>query len=166
MDQNSIQKDLLVSDGLKIASTTILAVKNGRISEAINDVATMEIQKEGFGINFEQAIVLFLLYYHKGLTQKAIAESLDKDSPSITRLIDVLEEADMLERRNDPIDRRAKQIYLTKVGEKIVPDLVRISQKAFSIVFEGVPSEQIKMMQDILCKMLENADNYKKVNAL
>lgn len=166
MEHNSIQQDLNIMDGLKIASTTILAVKNGRISEAINDVATKEIQKEGFGINFEQAMVLFLLYYHKGLTQKAIAENLDKDSPSITRLIDVLEEASMLKRKNDPIDRRAKQIFLTSVGEKIVPDLVRISQKAFGIIFKGISTEEIKLMQKILCKMLDNAEEHKKENTL
>ncbi|MCR5246498.1 MAG: MarR family transcriptional regulator, partial [Paludibacteraceae bacterium] len=128
-------------EGLTLETSVILAVKNGRISESITLLANKELKDAGYELTFEQALVVFLLNFYDGLTQRDIAISLDKDSPSITRLIDELEGLKMLERRSDPNDRRAKNIYLTSKGKGVVPGIIDVTKVAFKKAFKGISDD-------------------------
>lgn len=143
-------------EGLTLETSVILAVKNGRISEAITLLANKELKDANFNLTFEQALVVFLLNFYDGLTQRDIAISLDKDSPSITRLIDELEGLKMLERRSDPNDRRAKNIYLTKKGKDVVPGIIEVTKVAFKKAFKGISENEINVMQSVLKRMMDN----------
>lgn len=143
-------------EGLTLETSVILAVKNGRISEAITLLANKELKDAKYDLTFEQALVVFLLNFYDGLTQRDIAISLDKDSPSITRLIDELEGLKMLERRSDPNDRRAKNIYLTKKGKDVVPGIIEVTKVAFKKAFKGISEEEINTMQSVLKRMMDN----------
>jgi len=101
-------------------------------------------------------LVVFLLNFYDGLTQRDIAISLDKDSPSITRLIDELEGLKMLERRSDPNDRRAKNIYLTSKGKGVVPGIIDVTKVAFKKAFKGISDDEVNVMQSVLKRMMEN----------
>ena len=50
---------------------------------------------------------------HEGLKQSELAEMLDLQPITLTRLVDRLCANGMIERRADPNDRRAKRLYLT-----------------------------------------------------
>lgn len=143
-------------EGLTLETSVILAVKNGRISEAITLLANKELKDAKYDLTFEQALVVFLLNFYDGLTQRDIAISLDKDSPSITRLIDELEGLKMLERRSDPNDRRAKNIYLTKKGKDVVPGIIDVTKVAFKKAFKGISEDEINTMQSVLKRMMDN----------
>ena len=143
-------------EGLTLETSVILAVKNGRISESITLLANKELKDAGYELTFEQALVVFLLNFYDGLTQRDIAISLDKDSPSITRLIDELEGLKMLERRSDPNDRRAKNIYLTSKGKGVVPGIIDVTKVAFKKAFKGISDDEVNVMQSVLKRMMEN----------
>lgn len=143
-------------EGLTLETSVILAVKNGRISESITLLANKELKDAGYELTFEQALVVFLLNFYDGLTQRDIAISLDKDSPSITRLIDELEGLKMLERRSDPNDRRAKNIYLTSKGKSVVPGIIDVTKVAFKKAFKGISDDEVNVMQSVLKRMMEN----------
>ena len=143
-------------EGLTLETSVILAVKNGRISESITLLANKELKDAGYELTFEQALVVFLLNFYDGLTQRDIAISLDKDSPSITRLIDELVGLKMLERRSDPNDRRAKNIYLTSKGKGVVPGIIDVTKVAFKKAFKGISDDEVNVMQSVLKRMMEN----------
>ena len=143
-------------EGLTLETSVILAVKTGRISESITLLANKELKDAGYELTFEQALVVFLLNFYDGLTQRDIAISLDKDSPSITRLIDELEGLKMLERRSDPNDRRAKNIYLTSKGKGVVPGIIDVTKVAFKKAFKGISDDEVNVMQSVLKRMMEN----------
>jgi DNA-binding MarR family transcriptional regulator len=57
-------------------------------------------------------------------------------------MVDRLEEADMVERRRDPADRRARQLHLTAKSLKVV---ARLQQRVDSLVdemLEGLTSDE------------------------
>jgi MarR family transcriptional regulator for hemolysin len=54
------------------------------------------------------------------MRQKDLAASLSLDSSSVVRLLDNLERANLIERREGDSDRRAKAIFLTRRGRAIV----------------------------------------------
>jgi len=62
-----------------------------------------------------------LIYLHSlgdGLLQKELAAASGLDESSLVRLIDILSERGLLERRIDPDDRRARRLHLTDTGKR------------------------------------------------
>ena len=67
--------------------------------------------------------VLARLRRQEGLNQASLAEQLEMQPISLTRLIDRLEGQALVERRADPDDRRARRLHLTPAGRTMVDDL-------------------------------------------
>lgn len=64
-----------------------------------------------------------------GLRQGVLAEELGVEGPSLVRILDQLCAANLVERRDDPNDRRAKTLYLTPEGQAlavVVEDAVQV----------------------------------------
>ena len=63
-----------------------------------------------------------------GIRQGALAEELGVEGPSLVRILHQLESAGLVERRDDPTDRRAKTLHLTPEGDElagVVEDTVK-----------------------------------------
>lgn len=67
--------------------------------------------------------VLAHLSRNEGSKQAALADILETQPITLTRLIDRLEEADLVERRRDPDDRRAQRLFLTAAAMPIMEQL-------------------------------------------
>ena len=67
--------------------------------------------------------VLAHLSRNEGSNQAALADILEIQPITLTRLIDRLEEADLVERRRDPDDRRAQRLFLTTAAAPIMDQL-------------------------------------------
>ncbi len=72
------------------------------------------------GTSRSQWWVLAFLSRDDGSPQTNLADELDVGKVALGGLIDRLEEAGMVERRADPIDRRVKRVFLTKEGRRLV----------------------------------------------
>ena len=57
--------------------------------------------------------------YGDGLRQGVIADILGIKAPSLTRPLDYLEGEGLIERRDDPVDGRAKTLHLTPKGRQL-----------------------------------------------
>lgn len=64
-------------------------------------------------------LILTSLRGEQWRTQHELARSLGIEGPTLTRHLDTLERAGLVERRRDPGDRRAVQVELTKAGEAL-----------------------------------------------
>ncbi len=72
------------------------------------------------GTSRSQWWVLAFLSRDDGSPQTNLADELDVGKVALGGLVDRLEEAGMVERRADPIDRRVKRVFLTKEGRRLV----------------------------------------------
>ena len=61
----------------------------------------------------------------EGLKQSELAEILDLQPISLTRLLDRLADNGLIERRADPNDRRANRLYLTPAARPLLEQLAR-----------------------------------------
>lgn len=61
-----------------------------------------------------------------GVRQVTLAQHIGIEGPSLVRLLDQLEAAGLLERRDDPEDRRAKTIWLTPEGKALTRRVERV----------------------------------------
>ncbi|MBV8924809.1 MAG: MarR family transcriptional regulator [Bradyrhizobium sp.] len=75
------------------------------------------------GTTRAQWVVLFRLREQEGLSQVDLADVLELQPISLVRLLDRLVEHGLLERRQDPKDRRANRLFLTASGRQLVDDL-------------------------------------------
>jgi len=64
-----------------------------------------------------------LTRYPDGVRQGDLAELMNISAPSMTRLVEILEEAGWVERRRDPDDQRCLLIVLSPVGRKTLDTL-------------------------------------------
>lgn len=105
------------------------------------------------GTTRAQWIVLFRLRQQEGLSQVDLAEVLELQPISLVRLLDRLVEHGLLERRQDPRDRRANRLFLTSRGRQLVDDLDSLRDAIASEVLEDVPvsalETSLRTLQDI-----------------
>jgi DNA-binding MarR family transcriptional regulator len=81
---------------------------------------------------------LTLLSRNEGLNQGALAELLEVEPITLCRMIDRLEESGMVERRRDPADRRAWQLFLTDKSKPMLDDLRIMAEDLFEQALIGM----------------------------
>src|SRR5215475_14042477 len=91
----------------------------------INDVARLlktyaDQRARDFGTTRAQWAVLARVEHTEGLKQCELADTLDLQPITLTRLIDRLCDGGLIERRSDPEDRRAKRLYLTPAARPVL----------------------------------------------
>lgn len=82
------------------------------------------------GISDAKAMpVLHIARAGDGVRQGVLAEEIGVEGPSLVRILDQLCQAGLVERRDDPTDKRAKTLHLTTEGKAlaaVVEDAVQV----------------------------------------
>jgi len=134
---------------------------NREFAFVINDVARMlrtyaDHKAAQFGITRAQWVVLARLDRSEGLKQSELAEILDLQPISLTRLLDKLCDGGLIERRADPIDRRAKRLFLTPAARPLLDKLGDLGEELMATALSGVGRESVQHMVDELGVVKEN----------
>jgi DNA-binding MarR family transcriptional regulator len=107
------------------------------------------------GTTRAQWIVLFRLRENEGLSQVDLADVLELQPISLVRLLDRLVEHGLLERRNDPKDRRANRLFLTAKGKTLVDDLDSLRDAIATDVMHDLPDKALQTSLDTLREVKE-----------
>ena len=103
-----------------------------------------------FSISRAQWGVLVRLDRSEGLKQSELAEILDLQPISLTRLLDSLAENGLIERRADPNDRRANRLFLTPAAHPLLEQLTEIGKDMMTTVLEGLePTSNERLLHDL-----------------
>ena len=109
------------------------------------------------GVTLAQFDVLANLRLHAGLTQQDLAGRLQVTKGNICGLIDRLEKLRWVERREDPMDRRANRLHLTRAGTALV-DRVRPLHDAFVLeLLQPFSGDDIARFRSLLIRLDESA---------
>ncbi len=79
----------------------------------------------------------------EALRQKELAAALSLDSSAVVRLLDSLQAAGLIERREDAADRRAKSILLTDTGKAMVARVEESARQVRDIALVGISDADI-----------------------
>jgi MarR family transcriptional regulator for hemolysin len=121
---------------------------NRELAFAINDVARLlrtfaDHEARRFGMTRAKWAVLARLDRFEGLKQTELAEMLDLQPISLTRLLDGLADNGLIERRPDPDDRRAKRLFLTPAARPLLERLAALGEDLMATALAGLaPSER------------------------
>ncbi len=95
------------------------------------------------GITRSQWWVLAFLSRRDGMTQTALAADLDLTKVAIGGLLDRMETAGFVERRADASDGRARRVYLTRAGSKMVITIRENVEQIELQILENVSEEAL-----------------------
>lgn len=110
----------------------------------------------GLGVTRAQWRVLSRLSRYPGLRQVELADHLDVEPITLCRIVDRLEEAGLVERQRDPLDRRAWRVLLTGKAQPIVGKLRQLAAELADQVFAGISPTEIEAMRSVLTRAREN----------
>ena len=134
---------------------------NREFAFTIMDVARMlktyaDQRARQFGISRAQWAVLVRIDRSEGLKQSELAEILDLQPISLTRLLDRLAENKLIERRADPNDRRANRLFLAPAARPLLEQLADLGQDMMATVLEGLDGKTVERMLRDLGLVKEN----------
>src|SRR5262249_22942622 len=120
------------------------ARNNRELAFSINDVARLlrtyaDHEARRFGMTRAKWAVLARLDRSEGLKQAELAEMLDLQPISLTRLLDGLADNGLIERRPDPDDRRAKRLFLTAAARPLLGQLTELGEDLMATALAGLP---------------------------
>jgi MarR family transcriptional regulator for hemolysin len=118
-----------------------------------------------FGISRAQWAVLIRIERCEGLKQSELAELLDLQPISLTRLLDRLADNGLIERRADPNDRRANRLYLKPAAKPLLGRLTELGGDMMETVLEGLDVKSAERMLKQLVTMKDNLRRAISANA-
>jgi DNA-binding MarR family transcriptional regulator len=112
------------------------------------------------GVTGAQWKVMLKLTLRPGLRQTELADLLDIEPITLTRIIDRLQEAGLVERSADPADRRAWRLHVTAKARPVVEKLQAIADEMTAEAFVGIPRKDVDTVRRVLAQVRERACHY------
>lgn len=110
------------------------------------------------GLSYATAIPLLVLSRQgENVRQGVLADELGIEGPSLVRLIDLLQAEGLVERREDPTDRRAKTLHLTKAGEVKVEETNRILRRVRASLLKDIGADELAITFETLQRIERRA---------
>jgi len=108
------------------------------------------------GLTRAQFRVLFHVARNEGMNQACLADLLEIEPITLTRLIDRMEAAGWIERRHDPADRRAKILFLTARTWPILEEGWGISKEVREESLNGLSEQERTTLMALLERVHAN----------
>ncbi len=117
---------------------------------------SFDARARSIGVTRPQWMVLGLLKAHPGSNQGALAEMLDVEPITLGRMIDRLQEAELVERRADPADRRAWRVHLTTRGEQLLDEMRPLGVETLAQALDGISEAEREQLRATLSRVRNN----------
>ena len=98
--------------------------------------------------------------YPDGVRQGDLAELMNMSAPSMTRLVEILEEAGWVERRRDPADQRCLLLVLSPIGRKTIETLRDEAATQLSEELAGLSADERAVLAAAVPVLRKLADRH------
>lgn len=128
----------------------LLATTSKAVGRAFNDALAAQ------GGSIPIWLILNALKGERRRSQLELARAVGIEGPTMTRHLDGLERAGLVERRRDPVDRRAVQVQLTRAGHALHGRLLKAVIAFNQQLRTGVSNDDIETLRRVLGQLREN----------
>jgi MarR family transcriptional regulator, temperature-dependent positive regulator of motility len=104
-----------------------------------------------------QVPCLIIISKKSGITQDDLAKMFHIDKGTIARAIRKLEEGGMINKVQDPVNRRRYLLSITEKGENVIPVILEAEKRWEDIIFKGFSDEERSFMMEGMRKLAENS---------
>ncbi|WP_438003995.1 MarR family transcriptional regulator [Sorangium sp. So ce321] len=150
-------RDQFTADG-GIVLDNALGYWVARVYLASRAAMYRRFRAHGVEITPEQWMVLVRLWEQEGVTQTHLAERTFRDVPTMSRIVALMERDGLIERRQDPTDRRARLVYLTARGRQLRKALSGEAMAMVDALRAGIPEDDLLTTRRTLQRILANLE--------
>ncbi|TVV76763.1 MarR family winged helix-turn-helix transcriptional regulator [Sphingomonas solaris] len=115
-----------------------------------------DARARSIGLTRAQWRMIVTIHLAEGATQKHLAQQLEISSVTAGRILDRLVAVGCVERRADPVDRRANRVYLTSVAVPLMEVLGALGAEEEQLMTRGLSPEEIATFSALLQRVVEN----------
>lgn len=113
-------------------------------------------QAAGLDMTAEQWSVLAALRQKDGLSQTEVATTVTKDRQTMTRILDLLENAGLVQRKPHPSDRRCNLVFITDNGLNMQEKLTDVAEAFTMHAFEGLTQVELDQLMQTSKRVSQN----------
>ncbi len=110
------------------------------------------------GLTLMQSRVLSHLHRNEGISQVRLAELSDCEPMTLGRLLAKLEDDGLVERRPDPADGRARQLYLRPAAVPLIDQILKMGDLAGIEAMAGFSTADRAQLISLMARMRANLD--------
>ena len=129
-------------------------ILNSRIKKCFFD----KLQENGINITPEQYLVLDILWEKQSLSQQNIADIIQKDKNSVTKIIDSLEKKNLVIRVVDKNDRRINKIELTEEGSALEKITTEVAINFMNDVVKNIDTKDLDTFVNVMRQIKNNLE--------
>ena len=130
-------------------------ILNSRIKKCFFD----KLQENGINITPEQFLVLDILWEKQSLSQQNIADIIQKDKNSVTKIIDSLEKKQLVRRVVDTKDRRINKIELTDEALSLEKVTTEVAINFMNDTIKGIDNKDLDSFVNVMRQIKDNLEN-------
>lgn len=132
-----------------------------RLGFLLHDAARLlrkrfEARASGLGLSAAQWRLLVRVAKENGVAQARLAELLEIEPISVSRLVDRMAEGGWIERRADAADRRVRMIFPTEKARDAYAGVKNLAGEVYEDALAGLPADDRVVLVKGLIKMIEN----------
>ena len=109
-----------------------------------------------FGLHVGQELILLWLYEQDGMTQSELADVLDIEAATVTKVLHRMEAAGLIERRQDSDDARVSRVYLMPKSRQLIEPLRGLWADVEQKTVKGLSEPEVILLRRLLVQILEN----------
>ena len=134
---------------------------NENLAAVLSDVSRLmrrefDARARDIGVTRPQWQVLTVLRRNEGVNQGGLADLLEVEPITVCRMVDRLQEADLVERRADPADRRSWRLFLTDKAHALLAQLRPFADAMIDEALLGVAAADRAILRQSLEQMRQN----------
>ena len=134
-----------------------LNVKLMRVARAHRTLAASLLSQ--VGLHPGQEALLMELWEEDGRTQANLADALGVEPPTVTKMLQRMENAGLVDRRPDANDRRAIRVHLTTKGRRLKNKVDKLWVELEDRTIEGLSDRQQSSLRSLLGALETNLGN-------
>lgn len=115
-----------------------------------------ELARRELPLTSDQFSTLVYVWNQNGQPQYTLAESLNKDKTTMTRMLAGLESAGLIVRLPGSTDAREKNVFLTDRGNQMMQDVTQVVQEVLENAMAGIEEADIDICKNVLRKFYGN----------
>lgn len=122
-----------------------------------NIIRFLTLHLKDFDVTPEQWTVLKRLAEQDGISQKELAKRSEKDQPTLTRILDILERKKLIYKEKNSEDRRSFLIFITEKGVAAKDELSPFIENLYEdTILKGISEEELEVYKSVLSQINAN----------
>ena len=151
-----------ITDARNQKQAVIVDLETFNRMESINEDHGLGKFMEETGLSFSQINILMRLLHGRRIGVSEIGEQLGVTNAAASQAVDRLVGLDLIERTEDPIDRRAKRLALTRKGRALIEQGIEIRSQWIEGLTDALTPEQQSLIISALTLLTEAAQATKE----